>query len=119
MGKELEELVGPLLQRTADTNRFLRSDAHRALDAMSRHCSTGRVVQVLSLRGVHHHNGIVRCATARLLAGLVTRLGHERFFSLPRDTRDKVLRAGAEMLTEGSLDTRSPPPPASPLVPPY
>lgn len=104
----LEQLAAPLLQRTADTNRFLRADAHAALDALSRRMGAARVAGLASgTSGARHHSAVVRCSAARLLASLVRRLGGQRFMALPKEYRDKALKAAAELLTDGSLDTRT------------
>ncbi|KAF5287593.1 hypothetical protein FQA39_LY15870 [Lamprigera yunnana] len=103
---ELEEIVVPLLHRTADTNKFLRSDANEALDKMCLHMAPPRIVSIVTTRGGGHQNAIVRCTAARLLGSLTNRLGAEKVFQLPKDTRDKILLTGANMLMEGNLDTR-------------
>lgn len=68
--------------------------------------STPRVVSVITTRGSSHPNAIVRCTTARLLCSIVQRIGAERVFQMPRDTRDRILYSSANMLLEGSLETR-------------
>ncbi|XP_017779920.1 PREDICTED: uncharacterized protein LOC108565142 [Nicrophorus vespilloides] len=103
---ELDELASALLHRTADTNKFLRTDANAALDNMIANLSIPKVVNVISHRGCNHQNAVVRCASARLLCHIVSKLGAEKIFQLPRDTRDKILLAGANLLMEGSLETR-------------
>ncbi|KRT81215.1 hypothetical protein AMK59_4976, partial [Oryctes borbonicus] len=103
---DIEELATPLLHRTADTNKFLRSDANGALDEMCIYLSPPKVVSVICSKGVNHQNAIVRCAAVRLLCSLCHRLGPEKVFQLPKDTRDKILVTGANMLLEGSLETR-------------
>ncbi|XP_063241608.1 TOG array regulator of axonemal microtubules protein 2 [Bacillus rossius redtenbacheri] len=103
---DLDELVVPLFHRAADTNKFLRADSNAALDRMVETISTGRAIAAICCKGATHQHALVRTTAARLLAGVVTRLGAERTMSLPRDTRDKVLLTGANLLTEGSLDTR-------------
>lgn len=65
-----------------------------------------RVVSVIATKGGGHQNAIVRCAAARLLCSLTSRLGSEKTFQLPKDTRDKILFSGANMLLEGNLETR-------------
>ncbi|GJQ65527.1 hypothetical protein Trydic_g7628 [Trypoxylus dichotomus] len=103
---DVEELATPLLHRTADTNKFLRSDANNTLDEMCIYLSPPKVVSVIYSKGVNHHNAIVRCAAVRLLCSMCNRLGSEKVFQLPKDTRDKILLTGANMLMEGSLETR-------------
>ncbi|KAJ8874786.1 hypothetical protein PR048_022675 [Dryococelus australis] len=104
--QDLDQVVAPLFHRAADTNKFLRADSNAALDKMVDAISTNRAVTAICSKGASHQHALVRTAAARLLAGIVTRLGAERTMSLPRDTRDKILVTGASLLTEGSLDTR-------------
>ncbi|CAG2064526.1 unnamed protein product, partial [Timema podura] len=37
---------------------------------------------------------------------MVSKLGTEKTMTLPRESRDKILVSGANLLMEGSLDTR-------------
>lgn len=73
---------------------------------MCSNMSTPRVVGVITSRGSSHPNAVVRCASARLLCSLVQRMGAERLFQMPRETRDRILYSSANMLLEGSLETR-------------
>lgn len=99
-------MAAPLLQRTADTNKFLRSDANAALDAMCVALPAPKVIALITGRGCTHQNAIVRATSAKLLCNLVHRLGDDKVFQLPRETRDKILVAGANMLMDGNLDAR-------------
>lgn len=102
----MEEIAAPLLQRTADTNKFLRSDANAALDVMCATLQPTKVIAIVTSRGCTHQNALVRATSARLLCNLVHKLGVDRVFQMPRETRDKILLAGANMLLDGNLDTR-------------
>ncbi|KAJ8922739.1 hypothetical protein NQ315_007774 [Exocentrus adspersus] len=104
---ELEEIAGPLLQRTADTNKFLRADANAALDVMCVQLPTNRVITVVTTRGCTHPNCVVRSTSIRLINDMVKRFGADRIFQMQKDIRDKILVAGANALTDGSLDARS------------
>ncbi|XP_021939380.1 TOG array regulator of axonemal microtubules protein 1 isoform X2 [Zootermopsis nevadensis] len=103
---DLDELVSSLLHRTADTNRFLRADSNAALDKMIEVISPSRAVAVITGKGISHQNAIVRTASARLLVSLVSKIGVDKVMSHSGDMRDKILIAGSNLLTEGSLDTR-------------
>ncbi|XP_019761282.2 uncharacterized protein LOC109538479 [Dendroctonus ponderosae] len=104
---EIEDIAIPLLQRTADTNRFLRADANATLDVMCEHLPTHRVIPVVAARGCAHPNSVVRAASVRLLGDLVRRLGAERVFCMPKELRDKLLLAGANALADGNVEARS------------
>ncbi|XP_049834825.1 proline-rich protein 36-like [Schistocerca gregaria] len=103
---DVEELVGSLFHRSADTNRFLRADCNAALDKMADVLPPARAVQLIVSKGASHQNAVVRTVAARLLAALTARLGADRVLSAPRDLRSRLLVTGSSLLTEGSLDTR-------------
>ncbi|XP_025270604.1 uncharacterized protein LOC105251443 isoform X2 [Camponotus floridanus] len=104
--QDLEDIAGPLLQRTADTNRFLRADSNAALDQMVQHLPPHKTIGII-LRGASHQNAIVRAATARLLSDITDRIGPDHVMILPRDVRDKLLNTGAKLLMDGNLDARN------------
>ncbi|XP_053595790.1 uncharacterized protein LOC103575564 isoform X1 [Microplitis demolitor] len=104
---DLDDIAGPLLHRTADTNRFLRSDSNAALDRMIEHLPPHRTISVIIHRGAGHQNAVVRAATARLLASVVERMGPDSAMTLPRDVREKLLSTGAKLLMDGNLDARN------------
>ena len=102
-----EELTASLLGRSADTNKFLRSDATKALEGMCEMLLPSKVIAILTFRGAIHQNAAVRCTTAKLLNQLVHRVGCERVFNMKEDIRDKLIVTCANLLTEGSLETRN------------
>lgn len=104
---DAEELTAALLNRTADTNKFLRADADKALESMCDALQPTKVVQILTTRGATHQNAVVRCTTAKLLNQLVFRIGCDKVFNLHKDIRDRLILTGANMLMEGSLVTRN------------
>lgn len=107
MEQESDDLAAQLLNRTADTNKFLRADAIRALNAMCDNLPPPKVIQTLITRGANHQNAIVRTASANLCCRIVGRLGGDKVFGLHRECRDKLILAGANFLMEGSLETRN------------
>ncbi|KAL6428054.1 hypothetical protein ACFW04_008438 [Cataglyphis niger] len=104
--QDLEDIAGSLLQRTADTNRFLRADSNAALDQMVQHLPPHKTIGII-LRGASHQNAIVRAATARLLCDITDRIGPDHIMILPRDVKDKLLNTGAKLLMDGNLDARN------------
>lgn len=104
---ECDDLVAQLFNRTADTNKFLRADALRALDAMCDNLTPNKVIHTILTRGATHQNAVVRTVTANLCSRIVGRLGCEKFYAMNRDLRNKLILAGANFLMEGSLDTRN------------
>lgn len=104
---EADDLVSTLLLRTADTNKFLRKDATKALESMCDNLTTQKVIHLLSTRGVTHQNALVKTTTSYLLCRVVVNLGAEKVYSLRDDSRDRVFITAATLLTEGSLETRN------------
>lgn len=104
---DAEELAAALLNRTADTNKFLRGDALRALESMCDALHPTKVILILTFRGATHQNAAVRCTTAQLLNQVVFRIGCDKVFNLHKDIRDRLIITGANLLMEGSLETRN------------
>lgn len=104
---DAEELAAALLNRTADTNKFLRADALRALESMCDALPPSKVILILTYRGANHQNAAVRCTTAKLLNQLVFRIGCDKVFNMHKDIRDRLILTGANLLMEGSLETRN------------
>lgn len=104
---EADDLALSLLNRTADTNKFLRSDATHALESMCDNLPAPKVIHILTTRGATHQNAIVRTASAKLCCRIVERMGCDRVFGLNRDLRDRIIVTGANLLMEGSLETRN------------
>ncbi|XP_014468480.1 PREDICTED: uncharacterized protein LOC106741218 [Dinoponera quadriceps] len=105
--QDLDEIAGPLLHRTADTNRFLRADCNAALDQMVQHLPPHKTIGTIVLKGASHQNAIVRATTARLLSDIIDRIGPDHVMILPRDVKDKLLNTGAKLLMDGNLDARN------------
>ncbi|EEB20282.1 hypothetical protein Phum_PHUM609440 [Pediculus humanus corporis] len=104
---DLEELSGPLFHRSADTNRFIRADCNDALDNMVDNVGHAKAVSVIISKGIMHQNATVRAVAARLLLRLSEKVGPEKLLSLPKEIREKMLLSGANLLTEGKLETRA------------
>lgn len=51
---ECDDLVASLLHRTADTNRFIRADAYRALESMCDNLTPWKVLHLLTNKGANH-----------------------------------------------------------------
>lgn len=105
--QEIDDLATTLLNRTADTNKFLRADAAKALNAMCDQMPAHKTIQAIVTRGATHPNAIVRTASASLCNRIINRLGCDKIFAMNRDCRDKFILAGANFMMEGSLETRN------------
>ncbi|XP_058454104.1 uncharacterized protein LOC131432070 [Malaya genurostris] len=104
---EAEDIATHLLHRTADTNKFLRADATHALESMCENLSHPKVIHIISTKGATHQNAVVRTTAAKLLDRIIRQIGPDKVFSLPKESRDKLVLTGAQLLLEGSLETRN------------
>lgn len=104
---EFDEIVGLILSKTADPNRFIQKDANISLDKMVTFIPLIHAVRTISV-GTAHKNPLVRTATARLfvcacaLNGVESVLGSE---SNPR-TRKRILTELTTSLTDKCCDVR-------------
>lgn len=103
---DLEKLLKELLQKSADTNKFIRSDANLALDVMAENVSVCRAVTAVYLLGRDSKNAVIRTNIARIMDSVITRLGAERFMGSSDELQECVVRGGAKLLVDGSLDVR-------------
>ncbi|KAM3959548.1 LOW QUALITY PROTEIN: uncharacterized protein ACR2FA_006342 [Aphomia sociella] len=103
---ELEEAATALLERCADVNRFLRSDAASALVRLACGSNVARSAVALARRGSTHRAGPVRAAAAQALARLVQHNGASRTLDIPAEPRTVLLRAAGELLGDANAETR-------------
>ncbi|XP_012258060.2 uncharacterized protein LOC105687194 [Athalia rosae] len=106
---EFDELVGMLLQKTADTNMLIRQNANSALDAMVDSVSSSHCVRVLSSTwGAGHKNPSVRATVSRLLNYIVTITGVTTLLSasVAKDTRTRIFATSARFLVDSNSETR-------------
>uniref|UniRef100_A0A1B6LVU5 TOG domain-containing protein n=1 Tax=Graphocephala atropunctata TaxID=36148 RepID=A0A1B6LVU5_9HEMI len=106
---EYDELVFALLNRTADTNRYIRLYANDALDKMVTYIPTVHAVRPLAEKGPTHNNPLVRTATARLLTCIVALKTPTTILTHPnlRDTCKKILETATLLLADNNLDARA------------
>ncbi|XP_043236104.1 TOG array regulator of axonemal microtubules protein 1-like [Amphibalanus amphitrite] len=102
----MESMVAILLQKTSDTNKFIKADSNRALDMMLENVSVSRAVAVVIGEGLGHRSSQVRATVARLLAAVVARLGPAGSLGGQKDITDKLVPAAAQLVREGDLQTR-------------
>ena len=105
--KYFEEVVALLLLKSADTNKFLKSDANKALDVMSEQVSIHKAVTSVISGGLESKNCQIRTTVARLLANITTAVGCQNVFESSPDTYQPLLLAAAELLVDGSVEVRT------------
>ena len=106
--KGIEHAIELLLTKSADTNRFIRSDANDALLAMAENISVFEAAKNLVKVGLEHKNTVARTATARTLSDIAEKLGGEKLMvEGEADVRAVFFKAGAKLIADGSMDTRT------------
>ncbi|KAM9777582.1 TOG array regulator of axonemal microtubules protein 1 [Neosynchiropus ocellatus] len=106
MDQELEGTVKALLQKTGESNTFIRQDVDAALDCMVEHCTPTRCINALIFGGLGHLNTVVRRCTAQHLDTLVEKVGAARLLSGGKDMSDKILPAVAKLAQDSSQEPR-------------
>jgi len=104
MEMDCEKIAEKLLDKSADTNKFIREATGRALEAMMINLTPLKGLTCLDLFGTRHRNAVVRCTAARLTAKLVDTVGAERCLA---ELSERLLPMLCKLLQEGSLDTRT------------
>ncbi|KAK6628889.1 hypothetical protein RUM43_002706 [Polyplax serrata] len=104
---EFDEVVGLLLQKTADTNKVVRRDANEALDTMILNIPPNHVIRALTNKGISHKSHLVRGASARLLVCMTGVLGIDAIFSGNKETRGRVISAGASFMQDSDQEVRN------------
>ena len=66
MEYDVDKICEKLLDKSADTTKFIREDAGAALEAMIRNLSATKTLPALEI-GLKHKNGIARATTAKMI----------------------------------------------------
>ncbi|CAL8112800.1 unnamed protein product [Orchesella dallaii] len=103
MEHDSERIAEKLLDKAADTNKFIREDIGKSLEALVLHVSPAKALSCLDLFGTRHRNPAVRSMTARMTNKLIDKLGPDRCLS---EVPERLLPMLCRFLQEGSLDTR-------------
>jgi hypothetical protein len=108
METDLEKIVLTLLNKSGDTNKFLREDCNVALDAIVENVAHVKSIAVMtSPEIVGHKNPVVRATVSRLLAYTVDRMGVVKALSGTKDITEKILPAIAKLAQDGNPDARN------------
>ncbi len=108
MEADLEKIVLTLLNKSGDTNKFLREDCNVALDAIVENVSHVKSIAVMtSPEIVGHKNPVVRATVSRMLAYTVDRMGVVKALSGTKDVTEKLLPAIAKLAQDGNPDARN------------
>ena len=108
MEPELDKIVINLINKSGDTNKFLREDCNVALDHVIENVSFVKSVAVMTTpEMIGHKNPVVRATISRLLAYVVDRMGIIKAVSGTKDLTEKILPAVAKLAQDGNPDARN------------
>ena len=108
MEPELDKIVINLINKSGDTNTFLREDCNVALDHVIENVSFVKSVAVMTTpEMIGHKNPVVRATISRLLAYVVDRMGIIKAVSGTKDLTEKILPAVAKLAQDGNPDARN------------
>eukprot|EP00775_Hariotina_reticulata_P004304 gene4304-4556_t len=111
--REVDELVPVLLKKagelsTAGRDNFLAAEADKALSALCSAVGEGRATSALIAAGIGHKSPHVRCRAAAHLDEIAAGgAGLEGLVRSNWTILDKLFKAAAAFLQEGSLDSRT------------
>ena len=98
MESDLDKIVITLLNKSGDTNKFLREDCNVALDAIVENVSHLKIIAVVTSTEIAcHKNPVVRATVSRMLAYTVDRMGVNKALSGAKDVTEKILPAIAKL----------------------
>ncbi|XP_068608387.1 TOG array regulator of axonemal microtubules protein 1 [Brachionichthys hirsutus] len=106
MDQELEATVKVLLQKSTESNTFIKHDVNGALACMVQHCTPTRSISALLSGGLSHINAAVRKCMAQHLVNLVEKVGPIRLLSGGTDLNDRILPAVTKLAQDSSQEAR-------------
>ena len=108
MESDLDKIVMTLLNKSGDTNKFLREDCNVALDHVIENVSYLKSIAVITQpEVVGHKNPVIRATVSRLMAYVVDRIGVAKAVSGTKDVTEKLIPAIAKLAQDGNPDARN------------
>lgn len=106
MEVDLEKVVAILLQRAADTNKFIRESCSEALDVMVETVTLFKALETVVEGGANHKSVVIRSTVARLMDKIVTQMGAERVMGSSNEFQEIIFRQGAKLLQDSGVEVR-------------
>ncbi|CAB4065703.1 unnamed protein product [Lepeophtheirus salmonis] len=107
MEGESDKIIPLLLNKSVDTNKFIREDCNIALDTAMENISIYKGLNVLLESGVDHKNVVVRINTARIYSNIVRSMGAEKILGSSKEFQALVFERGCTLLADGSSEVRN------------
>jgi len=106
METDIEKLVKELLQKSAETNKFIRSDSQKALEVMAENLSVFKTISTIMAPFSSSKNVAIRANIASIVDSVIVRLGAERFMGSSLELQEVIMLDGSKMLTDANVDVR-------------
>jgi len=106
METDLEKIVKELLQKSAETNKFIRSDSLRALEVMAENLSVYKIISTIMTFFSNNKNVVIRANVTKIVDSVIVRLGAERFMGSSVELHELLMVDGSKMLTDANVDVR-------------
>ncbi|XP_059088940.1 uncharacterized protein LOC131885033 [Tigriopus californicus] len=106
MEVDLEKVVAILLQRAADTNKFIRESCAEALDVLVETVTLFKALETLVTGGANHKSVVIRSTVARLMDKIVNQMGAERVMGSSNEFQEIIFQQGAKLLKDSGVEVR-------------
>eukprot|EP00095_Tigriopus_kingsejongensis_P000153 maker-scaffold188_size271682-snap-gene-1.31 protein:Tk00153 transcript:maker-scaffold188_size271682-snap-gene-1.31-mRNA-1 annotation:"hypothetical protein TcasGA2_TC007441" len=106
MEVDLEKVVAILLQRAADTNKFIRESCLEALEVMLETVTVFKALESITQGGNHQKSVVIRSTVTKLMDKLVNQMGAERVMGSSSEFQAIIFQQGAKLLTDSGAEVR-------------
>ncbi|CAF4820808.1 unnamed protein product [Rotaria sp. Silwood1] len=106
MDIELDITVKAIIQKSAESNEFFRSDAEKCLQMMVDNVTLQKALQALIAGGASHRNPAARKTSAKCIYLVCEKLGPTKILSGTRDITERVLQVAATFASDGPPEIR-------------
>ncbi|CAF3568864.1 unnamed protein product [Rotaria socialis] len=106
MDIELDITVKAIMQKSAESNEFFRTDVEKCLQIMVENVTLQKALQALIAGGASHRNPAVRKTSAKYIYIVCEKLGSNKILSGARDITERVLQVAATFASDGPPEIR-------------
>ncbi|CAF4151263.1 unnamed protein product [Rotaria sp. Silwood2] len=106
MDIELDLTIKAIMQKSAESNEFFRTDVEKCLQIMVENVTLQKALQALIAGGASHRNPAVRKTSAKYIYIVCEKLGPNKILSGARDITERVLQVAATFASDGPPEIR-------------
>ncbi|CAF0896649.1 unnamed protein product [Rotaria sordida] len=106
MDIELDITVKAIMQKSAESNEFFRTDVEKCLQILIENVTLQKALQALIAGGASHRNPAVRKTSAKYIYIVCEKLGPNKILSGARDITERVLQVAATFASDGPPEIR-------------